>query len=127
MNLGGVNNPKLNLGDLEMLWEQPQELFPREIKPGISPHPEDADYPGKAQAEGRSSPESQLFQSRALDWKWRLQNAAGGKREIGLIGKGQLAQRGGFSEGAAWPGFTQRGSVGTRGSWEWEGKLPEKS
>lgn len=36
---------------------------------------------------------------RALGCKWRLRIAAGGKREIGLIGKGQLAQRGGFSKG----------------------------
>lgn len=81
MNLGGVNNPKLNLGDLEMLWEQPQELFPREIKPGISPHPEDADYPGKAQAEGRSSPESQLFPE--------LWIGSGGSKTQ-LVGRGKL-------------------------------------
>lgn len=110
-----------------MLREQPQELFQAEIKAGISPHPEDyPDYPGEAQGEGRSSPEPRLFPE-LLVGSGGSETAAGGRREIGLIGKGQLAQRGGFSEGAARPGFTWRGSVGTWDSWEREGKLPEKS
>lgn len=59
--MGDANNPKgiWARGTLETLWEQPQELFQGEIKLGMSPFPKD--YPGKAQGEGRSSPEPRLF------------------------------------------------------------------
>lgn len=83
------------------LQEQPQELFHREIKPGMSPHPEDADYPGKAQGEGRSSPELQLFPSSGLEvaapkrsW-WEEGNWANWERAIstarGIFRRGSVA------------------------------------
>lgn len=81
----GSEHPQTELGEF---WERSagghdltQELFHGEIKPGISRCPEDADYPGKAQGEGRSLPESRLFPELWI---------GSGSSQTQLVGRGKL-------------------------------------